>query len=408
MQAAPGTTAFAGRCAGLVVVIAVGLVAGGCAPAREVPPTRQLATAADADAPALSPALDAFLDAARHAPDSTDVYEVWVCDVPQDTTDPVYYPSEMRLDLAPESLAGVLTDAVPAYFDTLSGGRYAPAFAAGGVYRMAADDAPADCLDAAIGASAKDADAVLAIATAEHQPTAAGGFSRPGVECPPSSARCPAAVSGRAVYLGASDFHPDWGAIPALDLLEHEMGHVLGWPHSGWDPDAAYDSDIDVMSNSAAPRETDPARRHAPGTIGVNRLEAGWLDRSAVAILDADLAPATVRVAPSGSRGDSELLVLPVSDDRFLTVEYLADAGLYDYLPEGGVAVTLVDLDAADCDADGESACASDALGFHRTMSGSASGTPLLTAQSPVWSDLGWTVTVESIGDDAVLRVDRG
>ncbi|KRB36967.1 hypothetical protein [Microbacterium sp. Root180] len=351
--------------------------------------------------------LAGFLDAAREHPAvGADVYEVWVCDVPVDTADSTYYPSSLRLELHPDALAALLEGVVPEYWDTLSDGRYAPSFVAGSTIVMGPGDGPAQCLDAALGRANEASDAVLAVATAEHRPDVAGGFSRTGLPCGHPVGECPVTESGRAVYLGASDFHPDWGEVPAVDLLEHEMGHLLGWPHSGSAEAGSYDSALDVMSNSAAPRSVDPTRRHAQGTLGINRLAAGWLDASAVAVLDPETTTTAgqLSLAPAGAGRGYELLVLPVGPGQLLTVEYLDRAGLYDFLPERGVAVTLVDADAAECGTDAGQPCTS-ADGLHRPLNGAAPSTDLLTPDDPPWNGRGWIVEVVEVDGDATLQI---
>jgi hypothetical protein len=373
----------------------------GCASA----PPNDLPDASPEHGLALAPALTTLLsDPGAYELEGDDVFEVWICDVPQDTTDPRYFASGMRLPLEPATIAATLDRRVPEYWRTVSGGRYTPSFVAGSTYAMTAGETASDCVAAALRDAATTSDAVLAVATAEHRADAVGGFGIPGTPCDRGT-DCSVHDTGRAAYVGASDFHPDWGDVPALDLVEHEMGHLLGWPHSGGADRSRYDSALDVMSDSAAPRAVYPARRHAQGTLGINRLESGWLDRSAVAVADPEGGAVSVALAPAGAGRGTELLVLPIDDERFLTVEYLPRSGLYDFLPERGLAVTLVDLDSICAESSGEDC---EALGRHTALTGSAPFTDLLTAADGRWRGHGWSVAVDSFGSDAVIRVAPG
>jgi hypothetical protein len=128
-----------------------------------------------------------------------------------------------------------------------------------------------------------------------------------------------------------------------MDLIEHEIGHGLGWPHSGTDPAAVEpnESALDVMSNSAAPREVRPERRDGPDTLAVNRLAAGWLPTSAIAVVPP--AGITVTLAPSTGRSGTRLAVVALDDHRFLSIEVLTAEGYDDHLPASGLAVHLID-----------------------------------------------------------------
>lgn len=128
-----------------------------------------------------------------------------------------------------------------------------------------------------------------------------------------------------------------------MDLVEHEIGHALGWPHSGYDKSFSepHRSALDLMSNSAAPRSTSPDRRDAPDTLAVNRLCAGWLTSSAIAVVPP--SGTSVTLAPSNGATGTRVAVVALDDRRFMTVELLIAEGYDDHLPASGVAVHLID-----------------------------------------------------------------
>ncbi|WP_377320204.1 hypothetical protein ACFJIY_14855 [Pimelobacter simplex] len=330
-----------------------------------------------------------------------EVIEVWACRIPLTTHARVYQPSPLRIAIDPARIAGLLDEPVRRYFDALSNGRYQPRFVAGGVVRMDDGGGPRACLRAALDRSAASATAVLVVADAEHRADAHGGLGTPGEICATAPRPCPARVSGRGAYVGGSDFHPDWGPVPALDLVEHELGHTLGWPHS-FGSAGQYDSALDVMSDSAAPRAVRPEQRDAGGTLGINRLAAGWIPAGDVRVAPADGTGSTYVLRPSASASGTRLLVLPLGPRRAITVELLVPEGVDAHLPEAGIALTSVDASAAAC------GVPCDPLRRRqRELHGRPPFTDLLQATEPAWVGDGWQVRVDEVRDGAAVVTVR-
>jgi hypothetical protein len=314
-----------------------------------------------------------------------------MCDVPASTTATIYGDLPARLTETPQQLVARIADRVTNYYREISNGAYALTMVAGRTIPMADGDDDQACVQAALDASSAGADVVLAVATAEHVEGRSGGWGRPGTR-QSCAADCPARVTGRAAYVGASDFHADWGQVPLLDLIEHELGHALGLPHSGSPVSGGteYPSALDLMSNSAAPGESDPTRRDAPATLAINLFDLGWLPLDSVVVAD----PATeVELAPSTGAAGIRLMILPLDENRLLTVEFLTPTGFNDHLPRPGIAVHLIDDRAG-----GNVLRVQDTLGSSPPHSDLLAGGETLSIE-------GWDIEVGAIGATAHLAV---
>lgn len=269
----------------------------------------------------------------------TDVVEVWVCHVPTGSTAKEFGGLPLRLALAPSPLAGLFQQQVSRYFDRVSHGAYTPSFVAGGEVSLALSDGSKECVESALAQASATAHVVLAVADAEQAPPAPGGVGSGGTVTP---VRTAVASTRRYAYVGGADFdRATWGDNPPMDLVEHELGHTLGWVHSGVSSAGDYLSALDVMSNSAAPRDVNPDRRDAPDVLALHRVLAGWIPAADVVVADGAV---TATLAPGNGVDGMRLLVLPVDAAHFLTVEFVPNDGYNDHLPRAGVAVHRVSV----------------------------------------------------------------
>lgn len=270
----------------------------------------------------------------------TDVWEVAVCKIPDRYDPEVYDMSALRLDASAEKIVSDLAP-VAAYFSRWSENRYSLVLRAATRDVEPAFGGPQQCVDEAIEQSSPDVDGVFVVADAQHREGTEGGWGRRGESC---TAPCAVRMSRRAVYLGASDFVATSGSTPGtarvpLDLVEHELGHALGWPHSR--RFVHYDSVIDVMSDSTAGRRKDPSRVDAPGVLAIDRYFSGWID-----------SPQVVVDIGSGSRitvDGGTFALVHLSQTRAISIEAIAATGDNAHLSDAGVAVHLIDWSADVC-----------------------------------------------------------
>ncbi len=385
----------------LVVTLVTGCSPdGGNASTTTVPGRASAATAA-------LPAVLGEIIAGRTAP-ATDTFEVWVCKVPPDNVDPLYDASGERLALTPQDVVQRIGGPVVSFFTDISHGAYRPEFTVGGTVAISSTDTSQQCIDSAFARSdrAHDADAVFVVADAQHAADQPGGRSTPGgwLTC---TADCSAAATGRSVYVGANDFHPGLAGGMPFDLIEHELGHSLGLPHSGGglgtDGNRAV-GPYDMMADPAAPRAADPSRHDAPDTIAINRLDLGWMSTDATHIVQVDASsrtPDRVRLSPSTGSTGIRVALIAIDDHHMLTVELLAPTGFDDHLPRAGVVVHVVNDSPEQC---GTTTRCTDLQRVQQIVGADAANpvndverTLLGDGDTLTWAD--WRITIDTVRD---------
>jgi len=260
-----------------------------------------------------------------------DPWEVVVCHIPIFTSDEIFEPSLERMSLSSSEIVKRLSPVV-SYFKRHSYGRYQPLFSAGQDVTISDTETSDDCAERALDQSGPEVRGVMVVADAEHGADEFGGWGTPGIGCNKS---CSASDTRRSVYVGAGDFMDYWNGDSPLDLVEHEIGHALDWPHSTTSASNSgqelYDSALDVMSDSSAPRMVISTKRHGPGTLAINLYAARWFNDEHLQILDGSrrvntkvqLLATDTDLSITGTR----FVVIADGVNSFLTVELIAARG---------------------------------------------------------------------------------
>ena len=260
-----------------------------------------------------------------------DPWEVVICHIPISTLDEIFEPSSERMSLSSDEIVKRLTPVV-SYFKRHSYGRYQPVFSAGQDVTISDTETSDDCAERALDQSGPEVRGVMVVADAEHGADEFGGWGTPGVGCNKS---CSASDTRRSVYVGAGDFMDYWNGDSPLDLVEHEIGHALDWPHSTTSMSNSgqelYDSALDVMSDSSAPRMVISTKRHGPGTLAINLYAARWFNDEHLQILDTSrrvntkvqLLATDTDLSMTGTR----FVVVADGVNSFLTIELIAARG---------------------------------------------------------------------------------
>jgi hypothetical protein len=251
------------------------------------------------EARGLNDPLDLIPDTARFRRYSigVDRWEVWACN-----TDDAAHLTVSDLQ---DTVDNYNTN-VAEWFDWASGGRYRPEFSVGGLSHGGPTATGRFQCDADIQTQSRTRTDVHGALVVSNHAYGSGGVSDPGTaffDAFPDNRRF--------MWL---DYAQSWSFFFGF-LQVHEMGHTIGWPHSGGEIpfEAGFDrgNPTDVMGCC-------PISAGAMGTNVLNRYAAGWIPKAKVKVLDGPRRR-TFTIGPVGS--DSvQMIVIPSGQDHRYTV----------------------------------------------------------------------------------------
>ncbi|MDE0139502.1 MAG: fibronectin type III domain-containing protein [bacterium] len=294
----------------------------------------------------------------------TDVWGVWVCDVAD---------GDLPVDAA--DVAGLLNREITPYFSWLSGGWYLPEFVARGV--VEADPAHSsqragdyECEDRVAEVSEGGTQGAVIVLDKDVDVSSGGvgwrhssyidGMWTVSAGTFPDNSRSVHLTAGTVLPVSAYCSDCQYPGHVHLDVVAHEIGHALGWPHSfgGNRSETSealleidiyvdeYDNPMDLISGSPPGWELQRNGLVA-GTIAVNRYAAGWIPPGDVAVHEGGIA--SYVLAPVGISG-TQMLVLPTGDTgHFVSLGARVASGYDAGIPAEGVEVYLIDQRATAC-----------------------------------------------------------
>lgn len=264
---------------------------------------------------------------------------VWVCKV-AGSDGPDHDPA------AAAAWAQSITDA---YFAAAAKGRYHAEFTPLGTFEI---DVPSytqsDCLQEGRLRTDSPYTNVMVVDTT----TVGGGLGGSGYvysNGEPAALGTPPKDSARGFIVGGGSY----SEFPGPDVVLHEIGHTLSFPHSYLTPTNQYDNPLDLMSGRTAGYTCSVPgfiyRCEPQHTLAFNRWAAGWLDDNQVVVHTGGTEQ--VDLASPESPG-TELIVAPsrTSSQAIVTIEARTAVGFDKNLEKQGVAVHVEDSRQAMCE----------------------------------------------------------
>jgi hypothetical protein len=283
-----------------------------------------------------------------HAAIGVDRIAVLACDV----------VGEQTVSIDPATVANWANQTVSPYFNAASGGLYQTQFEAHPVGRITKSHW-SGCVFAGRDITEAPFTNVLVVDSTDY----GGGQAGPGFLSGDTALSRAPRQSFRGAWVGGG------AAMVNQSVVIHEIGHTIHWPHSytgqRGDDFREYDNPIDIMSGEplefdgnedrfcplqSGPFGTSYVWCHPQNTLAFNRMAAGWIGGTQVAIHRSGRA---IYALDGAGGAGVQLVALPDSSTSLssLVIDARPAAGEYDqYLAKGGVSLHLVDQGAGDFD----------------------------------------------------------